>query len=61
VLCNAVRWVWQLEVWLLPFIKPSGVRGMYADRGIESYTDSINAALESVDIDYSERNVLLLQ
>ena len=47
------------KFWLLPFIKPSGVRGMFADKDIESYTDAINAALESADIDYSERNVLL--
>jgi exonuclease SbcD len=48
-----------LKFWLLPFIKPFGVRGMFADKEIESYTDAINAALESADIDYSERNVLL--
>jgi exonuclease SbcD len=45
--------------WMLPFIKPSGVRGLFADREVESYTDAINAALESADIDYSKRNVLL--
>lgn len=48
-----------LKVWLLPFIKPSGVRGMFSDKEVESYTDAINAALESADIDSSERNVLL--
>ena len=45
--------------WMLPFIKPSGVRGLFADREIESYTDAINAALESADIDLSKRNILL--
>jgi exonuclease SbcD len=44
---------------MLPFIKPSGVRGMFADTEIESYTDAIRAVLESADIDYSERNILL--
>lgn len=48
-----------LKFWLLPFIKPSGVRGMFVDKKIEGYTDAINAVLESVDIDYSERNILL--
>jgi exonuclease SbcD len=48
-----------VHFWLLPFIKPSGVRGMYVDKGIESYTDAINAVLDSAEIDYAERNVLL--
>ena len=47
------------KFWLLPFIKPSGVRGMFTDKAIESYTDAVNVVLESADIDYSERNVLL--
>lgn len=49
----------EVDFWLLPFIKPSGVRGMFSDKEIESYTDAITAALDSVDIDYSRRNVLL--
>lgn len=49
----------ELKFWLLPFIKPSGVCGMFADKQIESYTDAVNVVLESADIDYSERNVLL--
>ncbi len=48
-----------VKFWLLPFIKPSSVRGMFADKEVESYTDAINAALESADIDHSKRNVLL--
>ena len=48
-----------LNFWLLPFIKPSGIRGIFTDKEIESYTDAIHAALESAPIDYSERNVLL--
>lgn len=49
----------ELNFWLLPFIKPSGVRSMFADKKIESYTDAINMVLEAADIDYSKRNVLL--
>lgn len=48
-----------VHFWFLPFIKPSGVRGLFPDREIESYADAIAAALESVHIDSSERNVLL--
>jgi exonuclease SbcD len=48
-----------VKFWLLPFIKPSGVRGMFPDKEIESYTDAVSAALKSADIDYSERNILI--
>lgn len=48
-----------VKFWLLPFIKPSSVRGMFVDKEIESYTDAIKAVLDSADIDYAERNVLL--
>lgn len=49
----------ELTFWLLPFIKPSGVRSLFADKKIESYTDAVNVVLESADIDYSKRNILL--
>jgi exonuclease SbcD len=48
-----------VSFWLLPFIKPSSVRGMFADREIENYTDAITTVLESANIDYSQRNILL--
>jgi len=48
-----------VKFWLLPFIKPSGVRGMFVDKEIESYADAVKSALESADMDDSERNVLL--
>jgi exonuclease SbcD len=44
---------------LLPFIKPSTVRGMFGGREIESHADAVSAVLESADIDFSERNVLI--
>jgi len=49
----------EVNFWLLPFIKPSNFRGMYADGEIENYTGAVAAALESADVDYSQRNVLL--
>ena len=49
----------EARFWLLPFIKPSGVRGVFEDKEIESYTDAVAAALESADIDCSGRNVLI--
>jgi exonuclease SbcD len=48
-----------VNFWLLPFIKPSSLRGMYGEREIDSYDDAISAVLEVEDIDYSARNVLV--
>jgi len=51
----------EVAFWLMPFIKPAMVRGMFAEReeGIESYDAAVAAALEAADIDYSTRNVLV--
>jgi exonuclease SbcD len=48
-----------VNFWLLPFVKPSSVHGMFAEKEIESYHDVLTAALESAPVDYSERNVLV--
>ena len=45
--------------WLLPFIKPLSVRGLFGGREIESCDEAVRAAIEAADIDYSARNVLL--
>jgi exonuclease SbcD len=45
--------------WLLPFIKPSALRGMFGEKEIESYDQAIAAALEAAEVDYSARNVLI--
>ena len=48
-----------INFWLLPFIKPSSVRGQFKEYDIESYDDAIKAVLKASDIDYSKRNVLV--
>jgi exonuclease SbcD len=45
--------------WLLPFIKPSSLRGAFAEREIESYDEALAAVLAAAEIDYSTRNVLV--
>jgi exonuclease SbcD len=49
----------EVNFWLLPFIKPSSVHGMFGERKIESYGDALAAALETAGIDYDSRNVLV--
>ena len=48
-----------VNFWLLPFFKPSSVRGMFADQEIESHQDAVAAALEVTEIDDTSRNVLV--
>ena len=48
-----------VNFWLLPFIKPAHVKRFFPDAEIESYTDAVRVAVESMGIDTAQRNVLL--
>lgn len=45
-------------VYLLPFVRPIHVRSAFPDERIESYTDALRCAIEKMNIDTSQRNVL---
>jgi len=49
----------EIHFWLLPFIKPSNLRGLLGEQEIESYSDALTVALEMADIDDAARNVLV--
>lgn len=49
----------QVRFWLLPFVKPAHVKRFYPEETIESYTDALKVAVEKMDVDPSQRNVLL--
>ena len=49
----------KVNFFMLPFIKPAHVKRFYPDESIESYTDACRIAVEKMEIDESERNVLL--
>lgn len=49
----------EVTFWLLPFVKPAHVKRYYPDVCIESYTDALRVAVESIEIDKNTRNVLL--
>lgn len=49
----------EVNVYMLPFIKPSHVRRFYEDEDINSYTDAVKVAVEKMNIDKSKRNVLI--
>lgn len=49
----------EINVYMLPFIKPSHVRRFYENETIESYTDAVKVAIEKMNIDKDKRNVLI--
>lgn len=46
-------------VYMLPFIKPAHVRRWYQEESIESYTDAVAVAIRYMNIDPTQRNMLL--
>jgi exonuclease SbcD len=48
-----------LNVWMLPYVKPSSVRPHFPESEIVTYADAVSAALGNIDIDSSARNILL--
>lgn len=48
----------EVNIYMLPFIKPSNVR-RYFDDEITSYTDAVGKAIEEMKIDNTQRNILV--
>ena len=48
-----------VNVYLLPFIKPSTVRGIFPDKEIRDYTEAVACAIDAMDVQPAERNVLV--
>ena len=44
---------------MLPFVKPANVRRYFEDAGIESYTDAVRVAVENMNVNSDERNVIV--
>ncbi len=49
----------ELNVYMLPFIKPAHVRRYYPDTEINSYTDAIKIATDNMNVDTSKRNLII--
>lgn len=48
-----------INIYLLPFVKPSIVRHFYPDEVIEDYTEAHDVIFKNMDINAGERNILL--
>ncbi|MEG1291434.1 MAG: exonuclease SbcCD subunit D, partial [Lachnospiraceae bacterium] len=49
----------EINIYMLPFIKPVHVRGAFPEEEIISYTDAVQLAVNYLNIDKSKRNILL--
>lgn len=52
------RWG-EVNIYLLPFLRPSVVRSFFPDVEIEDYTDALRTIVEDLQVDTSRRNVVL--
>lgn len=49
----------EVDVYMLPFIKPSHVRRFYEREEINTYTDAVKVAIDKMDVNKDKRNVLI--
>lgn len=52
------RWG-EVNIYLVPFLRPSVVRSFFPDAEIGDYTDALGTIIEDLQLDTSERNVVL--
>lgn len=48
-----------MNVYLLPFVKPSQVRAKFPEEVIADYNEAVHAVIKHTDIDTKERNILI--
>ena len=49
----------EINIYMLPFVKPSLVKRVYPEEEIITYQDAVNAAVQHMEIDTDKRNILL--
>lgn len=58
--CVRLRDAWgTVAVWLLPFVKPAVLRHAFPEEGIQTYQDAVRTAVEHMEINPKERNLLV--
>lgn len=48
-----------INIWMMPYLKPSLVRGYFSEKTIDTYSAAVSAALSNIELDASLRNVLV--
>ena len=49
----------KVNIYMLPFVKPVHVKKAYPDEEIESYTDALDVAVRNMNVDETERNIIV--
>lgn len=49
----------EVNVYMLPFLKPAHVRRLYPESEIENYTDALQSVIEGLNLDEEQRNILI--
>lgn len=49
----------KVNIYMLPFLKPVNVRRFFPDCEIESYTDAVRVAVDKMNVDKNERNIII--
>lgn len=49
----------KIKVWMLPFVKPAHVKRFNEAAEISSYTDAMRIAVNNLNVDTSERNIMI--
>lgn len=49
----------KVAIYMLPFIKPVHVRQVFPDEEVVSYTDAVRIAIEHMEVNPEERNILI--
>lgn len=52
-------WKGEINVWMMPFLRPAQVKRALPHVKIASYQDAIAAVLQHANVDYSKRNLLM--
>lgn len=48
-----------VQIYLLPFVKPVHVRRYFPEADIQDYTDAVQTAIAAMEVDQTQRNVLV--
>lgn len=49
----------KVNIYMLPFVKPVHVKKAYPDEEIESYTDALDVAVRNMNVNETERNIIV--
>lgn len=49
----------EVNFYLLPFVRPADIRRYFPNENIENYTDAVKVAIDNMNVDFSERNILV--